>query len=67
MLRDYDLRKRMGTAGRRIVEQKFTVQRMVERLESLYNDLLQKRRSSPATGAQKLADIDNKTAPFLSH
>jgi len=42
-LRDRERAKCMGEEGRRIVELKFTVQHMVERLSCLYNDLLRKR------------------------
>jgi glycosyltransferase involved in cell wall biosynthesis len=48
LLGDRDLMKRMGQAGRQIVQRKFTVQHMVDRLTFLYDGLLQQRGlSSP--------------------
>jgi glycosyltransferase involved in cell wall biosynthesis len=43
LMRDRQRAKCMGQAGRRLVESKFTVQHMVERLGSLYDALLQQR------------------------
>jgi glycosyltransferase involved in cell wall biosynthesis len=39
LLRDPDLRRRMGEAGRARIEDHFTVQRMVQRIEGLYDRL----------------------------
>lgn len=49
LLRDPRRAKRMGEEGRRIVEQKFKVQHMVDRLSWLYKDLLRKRGLFSAT------------------
>lgn len=43
LLRDPELRRRMGNNGRKRVEQEFTVQHMVEQLVSSYEQLLGKR------------------------
>jgi glycosyltransferase involved in cell wall biosynthesis len=43
LLKDRERAQRIGEAGRRVVESKFTVQHMVQRLSSLYEGLLQER------------------------
>ena len=40
LLKDTDLGRRLATAGRRLVESEFTVERMVERTRSAYAELL---------------------------
>ena len=52
LLRDRDLRKRMGQTGRRIVQLKFTVQHMVDRLSLLYGQLLQQQGLSSCIARQ---------------
>jgi len=44
LLKDENLRKRMGSAGRRRIEEKFTIERMVSETEKLYEELLVKKR-----------------------
>ena len=44
LLKDENLRKRMGAAGRRRVEEKFTIEKMVSETESLYEELLDKKK-----------------------
>jgi len=44
LLKDENLRKRMGAAGRRRVEEKFTIEKMVSETESLYEELLVKKK-----------------------
>lgn len=47
LVRSPDLRRQMGRAGRKRVEEQFSLMRMVERFEGLFADLLrQKRRSN---------------------
>jgi glycosyltransferase involved in cell wall biosynthesis len=48
LLRDQNLRRRMGNCGRQIVQERFTVQHMVDRLGMLYDDLLHRRSTSSA-------------------
>jgi len=43
LLQDENLRKRMGAAGRRRIEEKFTIEKMVSETERLYEELLVKR------------------------
>ncbi len=43
LLKDENLRKQMGAAGRRRIEEKFTMEKMVSEIESLYEKLLVKR------------------------
>jgi glycosyltransferase involved in cell wall biosynthesis len=45
LLDDPALRQRMGAAGRKVVEHRFSVERMVESTERLYMDLLSRGRS----------------------
>jgi len=40
---DSSMRTRMGMNGRKIYEEKFTAQKMIEHIESLYDELLRKR------------------------
>lgn len=44
LLKDENLRKRMGSTGRRRIEEKFTIERMVSETEKLYEGLLVKKR-----------------------
>jgi L-malate glycosyltransferase len=44
LLRDRELARRLGEAARRRIESEFTLEQMVQRLESLYDDLLARRR-----------------------
>lgn len=44
LLRDRELARRLGEAARRRIESEFTLERMVQRLETLYDDLLARRR-----------------------
>jgi hypothetical protein len=37
---DADLRRRLGDAGRRTVEQRFSFERRMERIREIYDDLL---------------------------
>ncbi len=46
LLKNAALRNRMGNAGRKSVEEKFTVQHMVNRLASSYTQLLESRESA---------------------
>jgi len=46
LLRDESLRRRMGEEGRRRVEEEFTIERMVEETESLYEELFFQKRGS---------------------
>jgi len=48
LLRDKTLAQRMGQQGRGIVESKFTIDHMAQRLSHLYGDLLQNRGIIPA-------------------
>jgi len=40
LLRDPDLRRQMGRAGRERVERRFSVERMVQQTEALYEELV---------------------------
>lgn len=40
LLYDPDLARRMGEAGRKLVEEKFTIQKMVEKYETLFRELI---------------------------
>jgi len=40
LLKDPGMRKRMGKAGRRLVEEKFTLNQMIDKTEEVYNELL---------------------------
>ena len=51
LLSDHARARQMGQEGRRVVESKFTVQRMSRRLTQLYGDLLQKRGLMPVSSA----------------
>jgi glycosyltransferase involved in cell wall biosynthesis len=42
LLRNSDLRQKMGMAGRKLVQERFTVERMVKKTEELYTNLLTK-------------------------
>ena len=53
--RDHNLRVKMGHTGRRIVERKFTVQHMVDRLAFLYGRLLQQSSAGRLDGRHNLA------------
>ena len=44
LLEDREKAKRMGENGRRLVEEKFSQETMIERIENLYQELLKKRR-----------------------
>jgi glycosyltransferase involved in cell wall biosynthesis len=55
LLSDPQLRRRMGAAGRRRVQQLFTWERSVARLEELYDSVLQGTASEPALGARHVA------------
>jgi len=44
LLRDEALRRQMGAAGRRRIEEKFTIERMVSETERLYEGLLAEKR-----------------------
>jgi glycosyltransferase involved in cell wall biosynthesis len=46
LLRDPALARRLGEAARRRVETEFTLERMVSRMEGLYDDLLSRRRAA---------------------
>ena len=46
LLRDRELARRFGEAGRRRVESQFTLEQMVHRLEDLYDDLLARKRAA---------------------
>ena len=46
LLRDRELARRFGDAGRRRVESQFTLERMVHRMEDLYDDLLARKRAA---------------------
>ena len=46
LLRDRELARRFGEAGRRRVESQFTLEQMVHRLEDLYEDLLARKRAA---------------------
>jgi glycosyltransferase involved in cell wall biosynthesis len=45
LINDEELRQRLGNAGRREVEQRFSADRMVKNTIQVYEDVLQKRRS----------------------
>ena len=40
---EQDLRKRLGQQGKRIYEEKFTLPRMVQQIEALYDHLLERK------------------------
>lgn len=44
LLEDREKAKRLGENGRRLVEEKFSQETMIERIEDLYRELLKKRR-----------------------
>ncbi len=44
LLEDKEKAKRLGENGRRLVEEKFSQESMIERIEDLYRELLKKRR-----------------------
>ncbi len=44
LLEDREKAKRLGKNGRRLVEEKFSQETMIERIENLYRELLKKRR-----------------------
>jgi len=46
LVNDNDLRKKMGLAGRKRVEEKFTSKKMAENTEKLYRELLDKKSAS---------------------
>ncbi len=46
VMTDADLRKKLGEAGRREVERRFSAERMVERTIQVYEDVLMKRRKT---------------------
>jgi len=45
LLQDEDLRKRMGAAGRKRVEQHFSIPRMIEQVVAIYDEILAGRES----------------------
>jgi glycosyltransferase involved in cell wall biosynthesis len=47
LVADEGLRKRLGEAGRREVEERFSAARMVERTIQVYEDVLKKRQMAP--------------------
>jgi len=51
LLQDAALRKRMGQCSRQIVQDRYTVQHMVERLAGLYDELLEKHGPASVTGS----------------
>jgi glycosyltransferase involved in cell wall biosynthesis len=51
LLRDPDLARRFGQAGRKKVEQKFTVERMVSRCEALFTEWIDSTGPLPTTVA----------------
>jgi L-malate glycosyltransferase len=51
LLRDRNLMKCMGEAGRKRIAERFSIQRMMERLAFLYDELLE-RQNSPASVAR---------------
>ena len=50
LLRHPDLRRKMGRAGRERVEQHFSVERMVQATEALYEELIGKKRRGRIEG-----------------
>lgn len=48
LLRDADLREHMGNRSRQIVQERYTVQHVVDRLAGLYEELLEKRGRASA-------------------
>jgi glycosyltransferase involved in cell wall biosynthesis len=63
LLRDRDLMGRMGQAGRRTVQLKFTVQHMVDRVALLYDQLL--RQKGLSTCVTELAQTDSSRAKAI--
>lgn len=60
LLGDRDVMKRMGEAGRQIVQEKFTVQHMADRLTLLYDQLLQQRGLSAPVSRQRRALVERR-------
>ena len=64
--RDDDATQRMGTAGRRLVEARFDVRRMVERYERLYLDSIAERMEEDRHDAAKGGNRRGRQSGVLS-